>query len=98
MTNNRDKENKSAPKNSWVQNVLFAFQRKKVAEPGTEECSPEPAVEQEIPCCSGSVHIAYRGVSDDKLYMAYARKWSETKFFRPHGLRVFCADCRRRLV
>ncbi len=49
-------------------------------------------------CCTGKVHIAYRGISDDRLYMAYGRKWSEVKFFRPHGLKVFCADCRRRIL
>ncbi len=54
----------------------------------------EPSFE---PCCAGSVHIAYRGVSDDKMYISHDRKFSEIKYFRPNGLRVFCADCRRRL-
>lgn len=48
-------------------------------------------------CCTGKVHIAYRGISDDKLYMAYGRKWPELKYFRQRGIRVFCADCRRKL-
>jgi hypothetical protein len=48
-------------------------------------------------CCSGNVHIFYRGVADDHLYVARQRKWSEVKFFRPRGLKVFCQDCRRRL-
>jgi hypothetical protein len=49
------------------------------------------------PCCEGKVHIAYRGVSDDKMYISHDRKFSEIKYFRPNGLRVFCAGCRRRL-
>lgn len=60
-----------------------------------------PAAESEEdakPCCGGVVHIAYRGASDDHLYVAYTRKWTEVKFFKPRGLRVFCAGCRRRLL
>ncbi len=53
---------------------------------------------QHEPCCTGKVHIFYRGVSDDHLYVARQRSWSEVKFFRPRGLRVFCQDCRRRLL
>ncbi|HMY02575.1 MAG TPA: hypothetical protein PKN86_05110 [Candidatus Obscuribacter sp.] len=49
-------------------------------------------------CCSGTVHIAYRGVSDERLYLSKGRTWSEVRYFRPHGLRVFCADCRRRML
>lgn len=68
--------------------------RLEVKQSGQAEEKPE----DEIPCCRAAVHIAYRGVSDDRLYIAYARKWAEVKFFRPHGLRVFCAGCRRRLL
>ncbi len=64
------------------------FGRKQVPSPSTDD----------NPCCSNQVHIAYRGLSDDRLYMAYSRGWNEVKFFRPIGLRVFCADCRRRLL
>lgn len=49
-------------------------------------------------CCAGQVHIAYRGLSDDKQYVAYSRAWNEVKFFRQNNLKVFCADCRRRLL
>jgi hypothetical protein len=48
-------------------------------------------------CCSENVHIAYRGISDDRLYMTYDRKWNEVKYFKPHGLKVYCATCRRRV-
>jgi len=51
----------------------------------------------ESPCCGDIVHIAYRGVSDDRLYLAYDRKWQEVKFFRPKNLRVFCQKCRGRI-
>lgn len=61
--------------------------------------SEEKVVDNNQPvCCNDIVHIAYRGVSDDRMYLAYDRKWAEVKFFRPNGLRVFCADCRRRLL
>ncbi len=56
-----------------------------------------PAADNDPPCCSNIVHIAYRGVSDDRLYLASNRKWQEVKFFRPKGLRVFCKACRRRI-
>jgi hypothetical protein len=48
-------------------------------------------------CCAGKVHIFYRGLADDHLYVARQRNWSEVKFFLPRGLKVFCQDCRRRL-
>jgi hypothetical protein len=50
-----------------------------------------------LDCCQGIVHIAYRGVSDERMYLAENRKAAEVKFFRPNGLRVFCAGCRKRL-
>lgn len=50
-----------------------------------------------VPCCTPNVHIAYRGKSDDRMYMAYNRTWQEVRYFQPNGLRVFCAECRRRV-
>lgn len=58
----------------------------------------EPALEEEIVCCGGQVHVAFRGVSDERLYLSKGRNWSEVRYFRPHGLRVFCAECRRRVL
>ncbi len=49
-------------------------------------------------CCNGMVHIYYRGLSDDRLYKAANRKWAEVRFYKPNGLKVFCADCRRSLL
>lgn len=68
---------------------------------GAERREPpaDAAAEEDNPCCRGGVvHIAYRGVSDDKMYVAYSRKWVEVKYFKPRGLRVFCAACRRRIL
>lgn len=48
-------------------------------------------------CCKGVVHIYYRGLSDDRLYKALGRPWAEVRFYKPNGLKVFCADCRRRV-
>ncbi|MCA9815048.1 MAG: hypothetical protein KC652_08015 [Cyanobacteria bacterium HKST-UBA01] len=48
-------------------------------------------------CCGGAVHIAYRGLSDDRMYISYDRKWEEVRFFRQNSLRVFCAGCRQRI-
>lgn len=60
---------------------------------------PAPVAEPEgEDCCNGVVHIAYRGLSDDRQYIAYSRKWDEIRFFKENGLKVFCADCRRRLL
>lgn len=49
-------------------------------------------------CCSGSVHVAFRGLSDDRLYLSRGRRFSEVKYFKQNGLKVFCAGCRRRLI
>ncbi|HEY9714656.1 MAG TPA: hypothetical protein V6C72_14410 [Chroococcales cyanobacterium] len=101
-------------KSNWLNNLLSPFRqggraaRKKAAElnqpgaakaqePENSQHAPQPEEPAEL-CCQGSVHIAYRGVSDDRLYLASNRKWSEVKFFRPNGLRVFCSQCRRRLL
>ena len=60
--------------------------------------APEAPQEDENPCCSGTVQIAFRGIADDRMYISRGRKWAEVKFFKQNGLRVFCADCRRRLL
>ena len=59
------------------------------------EVPPEETTEEL--CCKGVVHITYRGLADDRMYISYNRKWSEVKFFRQNNLRVFCADCRTRI-
>lgn len=56
------------------------------------------AIPEEEVCCNGIVHIAYRGVSDDRMYISHSRHWREIKYFRPQGLKVFCADCRNRVL
>jgi hypothetical protein len=48
-------------------------------------------------CCAGRVNIFYRGLSDERLYKAPNRPWAEVRFYKPNGLKVFCADCRRRV-
>ncbi|MFA6208521.1 MAG: hypothetical protein WCT03_05855 [Candidatus Obscuribacterales bacterium] len=60
--------------------------------------SQDDSQEEDLVCCKGIVHIAYRGIADDRMYMSYSRQWNEIRFFRPHGLRVFCADCRHRVL
>lgn len=75
-----------------------AFVRGFVASFGGKEEAPKEVTVKDLTCCSGTVHVAYRGVSDERLYLAYSRKVNELKFFRQNGLRVFCADCRRRIV
>jgi len=69
---------------------IRSLARKKKAAP------TEP--EEQVVCCKGLVHIAYRGVADDRMYISYSRQWNEIRFFRPNGLRVFCADCRHRVL
>lgn len=82
-----------------------ALARKKTAKPAqagdnaaTASISRDSTVEEELVCCKGIVHIAYRGIADDRMYLSYSRQWNEIRFFRPHGLRVFCADCRHRVL
>ena len=65
---------------------------------GKKEAPEAPEEEEDELCCEGKVHIAYRGISDDKMYVSYNRRWAEVKFFKPNGLRVFCSGCRRRLL
>ena len=78
-------------KKTWWRQLLGRFRK--------EESLPVPPSEEDAEvCCGGVVHIAYRGIADDHLYMAYGKKWGDVRFFRPNGLRVFCADCRRRLL
>ena len=64
----------------------------------TERTTDSDDIAEQLTCCSDRVHIAYRGVSDDRLYLAEHRNANEVKFFRPIGLRVFCAECRKRLL
>ena len=77
-----------------------ALARKKTAKPAQAEVSTaeDSTAEEELVCCKGIVHIAYRGIADDRMYLSYSRQWNEIRFFRPHGLRVFCADCRHRVL
>ncbi|GEM_PF-1255268 len=82
---------------------LAALTAKLAALVRSRRAAREPAAglqadEETAVCCRGAVHIAYRGASDDRLYVAYGRKWIDVKFFKPRGLRVFCAGCRRRLL
>jgi hypothetical protein len=78
-----------------VKNFLInLFRSKQVQTQADEKIEAKP----DQPCCAGQVHIAYRGVSDDRLYFSHNRKWTDVKFFKPYGLKVFCAGCRRRLV
>ena len=74
----------------FLDRLVSLFRKKKV-----EQVAAEP--DDEV-CCEGFEHIAYRGVSDDRLYLAQGRKWGDVRFFKPRGLRVFCAGCRRRLL
>lgn len=80
----KDKADKVA---NWFRNVY----------PGRKSKPAADEEDIEVPCCSDKVHIAYRGVSDDRLYMAKDRTWYEVRFYKPRGLRVFCAVCRRRV-
>lgn len=79
-----------APASAFVRGFVDSF--------GDKDDKPKEVTVKDLTCCSGTVHVAYRGVSDERLYLAYSRKVSELKFFRQNGLRVFCADCRRRIV
>ena len=70
---------------------------KKLSNHTTLEPEKQEEVSEEDLCCEGIVHIAYRGLADDRMYISYDRKWAEVKYFRQNSLRVFCAGCRRRV-
>jgi len=84
----------------WLQSVRGLAKRLLAGQPAGQP-KREDGINsnpEDVACCDGQVHIAYRGVSDDRLYIVYARKWSEVRYFRQNGLRVFCSGCRRRLL
>jgi hypothetical protein len=76
---------------------ILSFVAKLLGKPVQVDSPVDGEQENEL-CCEGVVHIAYRGVLDERLYMAYSRRWDEVRFFKPNGLKVFCAECRRRLI
>ena len=70
-----------------------------------KETDPErqPQEEFQIPkdfqfCHKEKVHIFVRGLVDNKLHAARNRHYSDFRFYKKHGLKVFCAVCRKRLV
>jgi hypothetical protein len=82
------------PEGLWkrIQNILSR------QENPTAQKDDEDGTDIVNACCDQpNVHIAYRGKSDDRLYLAKNRTWQEVRFFSPNGLRVFCKQCRRRV-
>jgi hypothetical protein len=66
--------------------------------PAPNSVPPSDHVEIVNVCCDQpGVHIAYRGKSDDRLYLARDRQWNEVRYYQPNGLRAFCVKCRRRV-
>ena len=65
---------------------------------------PNPMAEEfQIPpdfdfCHKDKVHIFVRGLADGKLHSAKNRNYSDFRFYKKQGLKVFCAVCRKRLV
>lgn len=49
-------------------------------------------------CHKDKVHIFVRGLADGKLHAAKNRNYSDFRFYKKDGLRVFCAVCRKRLL
>jgi len=49
-------------------------------------------------CHKKTVHIFIRGLADGKLHAAKNRNYSDFRFYKKDGLKVFCAVCRKRLV
>lgn len=69
------------------------------------EIDPErqPHEEFQIPkdfkfCHRDKVHIFVRGIVDGKLHVARNKNYSDFRFYKKEGLKVFCAVCRNRLV
>ena len=49
-------------------------------------------------CHKDKVHIFVRGLADGKLHSAKHRNYSDFRFYKKQGLKVFCAVCRKRWV
>jgi len=49
-------------------------------------------------CHKKTVHIFVRGLADGKMHAAKNRNYSDFRFYKKDGLKVFCAVCRKRLV
>lgn len=81
--------------NKFFLQKIAAFFRKPAGNKAGAAASPKEDVE--TACCSDQVHIAFRGVSDERLYIVYGRRWHEVQFYKANGLKVFCAQCRRRV-
>jgi hypothetical protein len=96
----RESEARRAAFRRFIAGVRQLAAAKKEAAGRAQEAAKVAAQAEEAVelCCQGTVHIAYRGMADDRMYVSYSRKWAELRFFRPNGLRVFCADCRQRLL
>lgn len=52
----------------------------------------------ELICCGANVHIAYRGLSDGRQYIAYHLKFADAKYFKHNHLKIFCANCHSRVL
>lgn len=49
-------------------------------------------------CHKEKVHIFVRGLVDGKLHAARNRNYSDFRFYKKQGLKVFCATCRKRII
>jgi hypothetical protein len=49
-------------------------------------------------CHKDKVHIFIRGLADGRLHAAKNRNYSDFRFYKKDGLKVFCAVCRKRWV
>ena len=49
-------------------------------------------------CHKDKVHIFVRGMADGKMHAAKNRNYSDFRFYKKDGLKVFCAVCRKRLL
>ncbi len=49
-------------------------------------------------CHKDKVHIFVRGLADGKMHAAKNRNYSDFRFYKKQGLKVFCAVCRKRLM
>ena len=81
-------------------NWAKVLKKRKGKEIDPERQSPE---EFQLPkdivfCHKDKVHIFVRGLVDGKMHSAKNRNWSDFRFYKKDGLKVFCAVCRKRLV
>ena len=87
-----------------MHNYLKAFINKiKISLKRSQDIGKDKIEDFQIPkdfqfCHKDKVHIFVRGMADGKMHAAKNRNYSDFRFYKKDGLKVFCAVCRKKLL